>query len=460
MTTTLVEGVGRTKALAEEAHRLVARHQRRVRREDINLLSAVVRSVAGCLHAVGLLAQDLEDDGRAVDRSDKHNLHYLAECTRVLQRLIAPLKLGTGVNGTAVSSSESASQNGVGAGHITVPPARPWPFTESETDALRVELEEVGSTLSFALFSRTDRTAAEQLSDLSKDQTPDIVDKVDASSYLGLDVLRVPTERPECYNKEHPCSIVEQEEYRAYLFQQRTPGTCDWFAEGDAYRHWLQIGDGSRNLCITGLAGAGKSVLASVLVNRIIRDIAIPKRPSVGVASFFCTSRDQRTMFVNELFHEMVAQLVPQNAKAMRHIKSLSPTYGVYHTQGRDIWRLSPPPARRKLMEEILAFFDATYLIVDGIDETTWSGCFVELLTNLSVAAKEQGTELHILILYRLPPGPGPFPGLEDWPTVNYAPREKDIALFLDSKLSGLDSDARTKLGEAVRIAQEGCSRK
>lgn len=141
------------------------------------------------------------------------------------------------------------------------------------------------------------------------------------------------------------------------LQERRLPDTGSWFLKHPRYLKWI-AGD-SHTLWCPGLPGAGKTFLASTIVD----DLNSRKDPSWGVVYLY-SQHNQRSQQSVSAFLASVAcqliQLVPNSSK----YKCLEDVHLFLHT--RDV---RSPASLQKLLLRLLEEFACTFLILDALDE-------------------------------------------------------------------------------------------
>jgi Cdc6-like AAA superfamily ATPase len=95
----------------------------------------------------------------------------------------------------------------------------------------------------------------------------------------------------------------------------RHPQTGFWLVDGDEFQEWLS--SGSRNfksnrLWLSGIPGAGKTVLAGVVISEVLALSSI----STGIAFFFCQYKATATQQPINIISTFTAQLAKQNQDA------------------------------------------------------------------------------------------------------------------------------------------------
>ncbi|KAI5793479.1 hypothetical protein FPQ18DRAFT_332387 [Pyronema domesticum] len=98
--------------------------------------------------------------------------------------------------------------------------------------------------------------------------------------------------------------------------ERRLEGTCEWIFKNESYNTWIHS-NGNRDLWIVGIQGAGKSVLATNLLDKL--------RESEGtvVLFFFFRDGDNRTMSPLEMVASIIAQLIQSGIDQERLMRIL-----------------------------------------------------------------------------------------------------------------------------------------
>ncbi|KLU87314.1 hypothetical protein MAPG_06315 [Magnaporthiopsis poae ATCC 64411] len=135
--------------------------------------------------------------------------------------------------------------------------------------------------------------------------------------------------------------------------------SCAWLLQDPAFKDWFDP-----NFCQTpllwlnGKPGAGKSVLASFVVDRA------KELPDIAVAFFYCSERDPARQTLIAVARSMLAQLVAQDETLILHCELMMSTQNGKVPQ--DV--LSDIKLAKDLLKTALKS-RKTYVILDGIDE-------------------------------------------------------------------------------------------
>ncbi|KAK4195589.1 hypothetical protein QBC40DRAFT_288802 [Triangularia verruculosa] len=134
------------------------------------------------------------------------------------------------------------------------------------------------------------------------------------------------------------------------------PGAGKWLLESQRFKDWFDP-DFCRNplLWITGIPGAGKSVLASVIVEAA-RDLDT----DVNVAFFFCQPNDPSTSTFVAVSRGILSQLLAQNNSLITNMAE--------HMSLSGQVTLSTIDLAKSMLKDALGCCKNTYVVIDGLD--------------------------------------------------------------------------------------------
>ena len=201
------------------------------------------------------------------------------------------------------------------------------------------------------------------------------------------------------------------------------PGTGLWFTEGFEFKSWQT----SRNahLWVYGIPGAGKTVLASLIIDEILRMTT----PSTAAAYFYCDYKDPATQEPHKILGSLVQQLAKQDEKSFVKVQKF---YDI-HGQGRKSPVAYEPQQLCSLIREIVADYDCTMIAVDGLDECGANAYLVtELLSSLNVQ-EEEDIDGKLIFLSRDEVDIRRC--LEGWPSISIAAQSSDLKLYVGAEI-------------------------
>ncbi|KAI4235910.1 MAG: hypothetical protein LQ349_002852 [Xanthoria aureola] len=143
------------------------------------------------------------------------------------------------------------------------------------------------------------------------------------------------------------------------VFGRREDGTGQWLIESPTFQNWLS---GSHpTLCCTGIPGAGKSILASAVVDYLRK--AQPKTSAIGVAAVYCNFKERQMQTPENLLAGVCAQL----AETLSGPLPIA-LVDIYRSHSR----LDTRPTLieiLKVLESTVDRLDTAYLVIDALDE-------------------------------------------------------------------------------------------
>ncbi|KAL8708822.1 MAG: hypothetical protein Q9220_006383 [cf. Caloplaca sp. 1 TL-2023] len=169
------------------------------------------------------------------------------------------------------------------------------------------------------------------------------------------------------------------------IFSRREQGTGEWLILSKTFEGWVSGQD--RTLLCPGIPGAGKSILASTVVDHL-RNLPMGV-PPVGVAAIFFNFKERGIHTTEDLLAALCVQL-------MQHLGHLP-------QQLIDLHHTCSSVGARPTIQDILAIFkdiisllDKAYVVLDALDESS------EIVRRLLLQnLKKSGSQVRLLITTR-----------------------------------------------------------
>ncbi|KAJ7193742.1 ankyrin repeat-containing domain protein [Mycena pura] len=143
---------------------------------------------------------------------------------------------------------------------------------------------------------------------------------------------------------------------QADIFTQWQPGTSDWLLESSQFKEWES--GAKKILWCVGIPGAGKTVIASRVVNYLINST---QNRNIGVACIYLNHKETKSQTVKNLLGALLKQL----AFGKPISPELQKFYELHHERQTE-------PNSDELFE-VLKFavgkYLKAYLVIDGLDE-------------------------------------------------------------------------------------------
>jgi hypothetical protein len=171
----------------------------------------------------------------------------------------------------------------------------------------------------------------------------------------------------------------------SYHLRRRRPGTGQWLFETKAFKTWLAGENGS--LFCRGMPGAGKTILAAVVVDNLLANrVADNCTSTTGVAFLYCSFLQGEKPIPEDLLLSVLRHLSEGLPSLPESVRRLYQTHHAAKTR---------PPLGDIIscLGSIADQYKRTFIIVDALDECP-SGCRRWLLKALFHLRDAHGTNL------------------------------------------------------------------
>lgn len=367
-------------ALVDQVFRRTFRYVRDVKSADRSIrdLANLLQAMCGTLHVLRERLHVIDTTPITDDACTRPQI--LEECWELLKDIDE--KLSKYERSDRVNGAQSVQQ--------ALRKLR-WPFDASSTKELLDQLARFNDVLTTAL------TADTMLA---------VQDVFQAAGQLREDIHRLERSLSMKMNRLMMFELNgEQREALGYFKRNSDPwvrhniaaklrqtGTGKWFLDSDDYAAWLE--ELNCHLWLSGIPGAGKTVLASAIIDKARRMVASSGGTS-ALAYFYCDYKDTQTLEASNILSSLVAQLSGYNEESMA---ILLEQYQTFHKPGRQT-TLEEAPSLVDLLQHMSTTFEEVYLIVDGLDECGHNT--LEVLTELNKLGVVEESNISTLFLSR-----------------------------------------------------------
>ncbi|EMT62613.1 hypothetical protein FOC4_g10006237 [Fusarium odoratissimum] len=311
-------------------------------KDEIQSLVDEINNLASVLRRLEALTSDLEDEGQSFDPTLRN--HYLNHCFKTFNRIELRVK-------KASESFKKSKFDGIVR-------QLKWPFSSSETKELLAELSRHKETISVALLADSMRKIQLSLSksdDIDKKITAlgEVARKIEINTMIAINDRK--KRILDHFMKANPQLALQTS------IRLRHSMTGLWLTESPTFIRWLET-PGSK-LWLTGIPGAGKTVLAGSVIQEALSRSYASRR--IGVAFFFCDYKESKTWDTVNILGALASQLARQNNESYNvldaYYESLYPPKGLPQTADIDELRAQ--------ISQMCETFDQTIIVVDGLDE-------------------------------------------------------------------------------------------
>ncbi|KAK6829217.1 hypothetical protein RU639_003517 [Aspergillus parasiticus] len=211
------------------------------------------------------------------------------------------------------------------------------------------------------------------------------------------------------------------------IFKRRQPGTGQWLLHSAEFQKWLNTSH--QTLFCSGIPGAGKTVLTSIVVNNLINSFS--QHSTVGIAYIYCNFQRKDEQNIDHLLASLLKQLTESCFSLPESVRDLFNHNKVQRARPslEDISRA---------LHSIVAKYSRIFIVVDALDECqTSEGCRMKFLSELSSLQAKNG--VNILATSRADDEIGKTLTKAIYLKV-YA-RDDDIEMYLDERMRHQHSD-------------------
>jgi Cdc6-like AAA superfamily ATPase len=328
-------------------------------RSEVSKLSSEVASLAGTLHSLRLLSE-----GGAVPIKQEDVL----ECQITLEGLRDQLKKADGTSTGKRDKVRKLAQQLC------------FPYDRVEMQKILERLERLKSTFNLALSAESIVSQIDLKADV-KAVKDELFRRKELEAKIELDAKRKKV--LDFFGRVGP------KENHAMSLKLRHEGTGLWLLKESRFNGWLQNCDS--HIWLYGIPGAGKTVLASLLIEKVLQVC----KPSEAVAFFYCDYKDTAKQDPCHILASIASQIAIQHEKAC---EILEEEHKKIHPSTTNVKHLKPE-ILVSLLKKQLCLFDFTTLIIDGLDEC--GDNTANVLDHLVLLAQESRLVLRLAILSR-----------------------------------------------------------
>ncbi|KAI0405874.1 ankyrin repeat-containing domain protein [Xylaria palmicola] len=344
-------------SLADIVFRTTTRYVKQVKESsrEVQTLLSELKDFSVLLHSLSLVAYDLETSvSTQSTQSHDPNLKVklIFNCQKILKRIQVSLE-----------SAERDFNSPLGVRRIQA--RLRWPFSASETKELVQNIQHHKLTINLAINADTLEKLKVCMSTQEK-----IGKQLDDIEATVREILDVETKVLLDHTTQEVLDFFARKIDNRSVFDmqksRRHPLTCVWFTESQVFKEW-QSTPGSQ-LWVTGIPGAGKSVIASVIIAECLQltvsNDGTTSRP-IAIAYFFCSYRDAETCSIINILSSLASHVARQDERAFQVLQG-------YYEDLRSHSHIPGSPSTKRLAEilvQMSSLFDQLYIIVDGLDE-------------------------------------------------------------------------------------------
>lgn len=323
-------------------------------------------SLSGVLVGLHGLAISADDDDTLRGKSSEIK-HLVSECKFTLQDVSQQIQIATGTTSN-VKKSERLLRRAL------------WPVKKQQTLEMVACVERLKTKLSLAVNGISTQLALQQkevLQNMASD-VKEIATKLANDAEGGKRQSALEWLTPYDPSLAHRRAL-----------EMRCEDTCNWILQDAAFERWWNSSKHCA-LWINGLAGYGKTVLASFVIETLRQKLNSAKG---NLAYHYFDASDGTSLTLSTLLGSIVKQLCIGMNSLPKNI--------VDEYDAQMIRKGSPKPPDvsqlHGMLDDIICNQESTIIVLDGVDESPESEAICEVLNAL---ADEQGLA-HVLLFSR-----------------------------------------------------------
>lgn len=142
------------------------------------------------------------------------------------------------------------------------------------------------------------------------------------------------------------------------ILNRRQLGTGQWLLDSTEYQAWLNTSE--QTLFCSGIPGAGKTVLTSIVVDELIKRFS--NDPTVGIAYIYCNFWRQGEQKIDDLLSSLLKQLTMSQPSLPSSVKDHFDQHRIKETR----------PSLDEILRSLRAvaiMYSRVFIIVDALDE-------------------------------------------------------------------------------------------
>lgn len=222
-------------------------------------------------------------------------------------------------------------------------------------------------------------------------------------------------------------SPIDYDKVQSDVHRNCQEGTGQWFLNDARFTNWLS-GTSSQTLFCPGIPGAGKTVIASLVVNHLrsrYLDNSTSETDRVGVAVLYCNYQQQNDQASHDLLASLLSQLSLEQDIVPAGIRTLHDQFRKRRTQ----------PSSRDIFEELrssVTGYSTAFVVIDALDECKDDATRKDLLNKM--LQLQEIADVRLMLTSR----PNILPNREDMVQLPIHASEEDVRRYLTSQLGHL----------------------
>jgi hypothetical protein len=219
------------------------------------------------------------------------------------------------------------------------------------------------------------------------------------------------------------CPTDYHEQHRDYI-DRRQPDTGKWFLQDLKFQEWLQ--SEKSTLFCPGIPGAGKTIMAALVIDRLLRSRHEAKRPVVFI---YCNYKRQSEQSIQHILSSLLRQIIDIQEEVPSVVQDLYK-------------KRSTPSAQEieKVLEDVSKGLLGLTVLVDALDECEANSC--RRLLSIVEALRKQ-CKVRLLATSRDLPEIKSYTVFLGKPTLEVRAADQDLDKYVRSRIGEFRSRSR-----------------
>ncbi|KAI0883149.1 ankyrin repeat protein [Annulohypoxylon maeteangense] len=265
---------------------------------------------------------------------------------------------------------------------------------------------------------------------------------------INIENIESKLEKKEDLNILEWLSSTDYTPQQSDFINRRQPGTGQWLLDSAKYKKWLGVR--GQTLFCTGIPGAGKTILCSLVIDNLMAMASVDSTISVAYIYFNFKREDQQR--INDLLRSLMKQL-------LRKLSSLPDFIKVLHEEVTKDGIPLPLDGISENLQLVIALYSHVYIVIDALDECqTSDGCRSKLISQISKLQNSIGANFFVTSRH--------IPDIEqhfrESITQEIRASNDDVRKYLDGHMPNLDevvgddAELREDIKDQIVEATEG----
>jgi Cdc6-like AAA superfamily ATPase len=288
-----------------------------------------------------------------------------------------------------------------------------------------------------------------KLSQAIKDDTGFIRDLVPVI-HASVETIKQDRDRAQLQKLKAWLSSTDFVSQQSDIFRRRHEGTGQWFLDTSEFVEWLHPSQAGRTLLCTGIPGAGKTMIAAVVIDHLVTKV---RSSTIGVAWLYCNYKSRNEQTEHELLAALLKHLVQDETTGVaKVVKELQEQCAAKQSR-------PAPEDLKKALQDVLAYYSIVYIVVDALDEcSSEDGSRHQLLDYLREL--KSCTDIHLMVTSRIIPEI--VDEFRDAATIEVRAHYEDVTRFVAGQIDRLprciqrDAELQNLVQDKITGAIEG----